>query len=317
MTPQVSVIIPAYREAGAIFDVVRRILTTLPQITKNFELIVVNDGSDDRTAELAASAGARVISHAYNKGYGASLKTGIRASTGRTIVFMDADGQHRAEELALLLAHRSEFDMVVGERKGTAGSPLWRKPGKRVLGWIVNRLAGRTVPDFNSGFRAIDRKLALRILPLMPDGFSFSTTSTIACFRGGFMVKYVPIEVHPRTMGVSSVTVTDGFRTLLLIVRLVTIFAPLRVFLPVSLATLAVGVFYVGQGYVLEGEASLKGILMVLASLHFFLFGILVDQVSALRRGEAISDVEEISVSVQPQGQVRERQANPLTDEVA
>ena len=289
-----TIVIPAFREEGTIFDVVRRLLAALAEITDSFELIVVNDGSDDGTADRATAAGARVISHAYNKGYGASLKTGIRAAKGRTVVFMDADGQHRSEDLPRLLANRDRYDMVVGERMGTAGSPLWRKPGKRILGWVVNRLAGRQVLDFNSGFRAIDRRLALRILPLMPDGFSFSTTSTIACCRGGFTVGYVPIEVQPRTMGVSSVTVSDGFSTLLLIIRLVTIFAPLRVFLPVSAATLPVGLFFIVNAYATIGEASLKGIMMVLAALHFFLFGILVDQVSALRRGEAISDVEEM-----------------------
>lgn len=294
MQPDFTIVIPAFREEGAIGNVVRGLLTSVPRMTASFELIVIDDGSDDRTAEVATAAGARVISHPYNKGYGASLKTGIRAAKGRTVIFMDADGQHRVEDLPNLLDNRSRFDMVVGQRKGTAGSPLWRKPGKRILAWVVNRLAGRRVPDFNSGFRAIDRRLALRILPLMPDGFSFSTTSTIACFRGGFTVGYVPIEVQPRASGVSSVTVSDGFRTLLLIIRLVTIFAPLRVFIPVSAVTFAIGLFYIVHAYSTIGEASLKGILMILASLHFFLFGILVDQVSALRRGEAISDVEEI-----------------------
>lgn len=294
MQPDFSIIIPAFREEGAIGNVVRGLLVALPSMTARFELIVVDDGSDDRTAEIARDAGANVISHPYNKGYGASLKTGIRAAKGRSVVFMDADGQHRSEDLPVLLVGRERYDMVVGQRKGTAGSPLWRKPGKRTLAWVVNRLAGRKVPDFNSGFRAIDRRLALRILPLMPDGFSFSTTSTIACFRGGFTVGYVPIQVQPRAAGVSSVTVSDGFRTLLLIIRLVTIFAPLRVFLPVSIATFAIGAAYIAHSYSTVGEASLKGILMVLASLHFFLFGILVDQVSALRRGEAISDLEEV-----------------------
>jgi len=289
-----TVVIPAFREEGAIGDVVRGLAEALPKTNRSFELIVIDDGSNDRTAEYAHAAGARVISHPYNKGYGASLKTGIRAAKGHTVVFMDADGQHRSEDLATLLLNRDRYDMVVGQRKGTAGSPMWRKPGKRVLKWVVNRLAGRRIPDFNSGLRAIDRRLALRILPLMPDGFSFSTTSTIACIRGGFTVGYVPIEIQPRASGVSSVTVSDGFRTLLLIIRLVTIFAPLRVFLPVSGGTLAIGLFYIVHAYSTVGEASLKGILMILAALHFFLFGILVDQVSALRRGEAISDVEEL-----------------------
>lgn len=292
-----SIVVPAYREEGAIQEVVENILRACSSIDQRSELIVVDDGSDDRTAELARLGGARVIQHPYNKGYGAALKSGIRAAKGRTVVFMDADGQHRAQYLPVILAGRAQYDMVVGARTGTAGSPLWRRPGKRVLAWVVNRLVGRKVPDFNSGFRAIDRRLALRILPLMPDGFSFSTTSTIACFRGGFNVGYVPIEVSQRQAGVSSVTANDGFRTLLLIVRLVTIFAPLRVFLPASIATFFVGFAFLAHSYATIGQASVKGILMILASLNFFLFGILVDQVSALRRGEAISDIEEVGGS--------------------
>jgi hypothetical protein len=293
MTIQFTIIIPAFREEASIRYVVEKTIQAASELTSQFELIVINDGSDDRTGELAGEGGARVITHPYNKGYGAALKTGIRAAKGHTVVFMDADGQHRVEDLERILAGRACYDLVVGARKGTAGSPLWRKPGKKILGWVVNNLAGRRVPDFNCGFRAIDRHLALRILPLMPDGFSFSTTSTIACFRGGFNVGYVPIKVLPRQAGVSSVSASDGLKTLLLIVRLVTIFAPLRVFLPISIATLFVGAGFIGHSYSTAGEASVKGILMVLASLNFFLFGMLVDQVSALRRGEAISDVEE------------------------
>ena len=299
MTIEFSIIIPAFREEGAIREVASQALLAAGKITNHFELIVVDDGSDDRTAELSKEAGALVISHPYNKGYGAALKSGIRAAKGRTVIFMDADGQHRGEDIARILAERDRYDMVVGARKGMAGSPLWRKPGKTVLRWVVNHLVGRNVPDFNSGFRAIDRRLALRILPLMPNGFSFSTTSTIACFRGGFNVGYVPIDVAPRQAGVSSVTASDGFRTLLLIIRLVTIFAPLRVFLPISIATFVAGSTFIAHSYLTAGEASVKGILMVLASLNFFLFGILMDQVSALRRGEAISDIEELGATNQ------------------
>lgn len=294
MKTEFSVVIPAFREEGAIADVVREVLQVAQATGLAHEVIVIDDGSPDRTAELAREAGARVIPHPYNKGYGAALKTGIRAATGRTVIFMDADGQHRPQDLPRLLAERARYDMVVGARKGTAGSPLWRKPGKRVLAWVVNHLVGRRVPDFNSGLRAIDRHLALRILPLMPDGFSFSTTSTIACFRGGFNVGYMPIDIRPRAAGVSSVGVSDGFRTLMLIVRLVVIFAPLRVFLPFSILSFLVGMAYIVHSYATVGEASLRGIMMLLAAIHFFLFGVLVDQVSALRRGEAISDIEEV-----------------------
>ena len=282
-----SIIIPAYQESGAIGSVVRDVLQVASELNCAYEVIVVDDGSTDGTGEMARAAGAHVLSHPYNKGYGASLKTGIRFATNRTVIFLDADGQHDPTDMKRLLAERHTYDMVVGARKGTAGSPLWRKPGKVFLGWLVNQLTGRKIPDFNSGYRALDREMALRFLPIMPDGFSFSTTSTIAVFKGGFLVQYLPIEVAKR-IGTSTVTAADGFRTIMLIIRLVTLFAPLRVFLPISSVTLLMGLLFTVHGYIHTGEASLKGLIALLAAVQFFLFGVMVDQVVAVRRGENI-----------------------------
>lgn len=284
-----SVIIPAFREAGAVKDVVRAVLQQLEAMPQRSEVLVVDDGSDDATGQRAAEAGAKVIRHPYNKGYGAALKTGIRAARGKNLVFFDADGQHRPQDIVPLLAGLSQYDMVVGARPGTSGSPWWRKPGKKVLAFVVNHLVGRHVPDFNSGLRGIDRELALRIMPLMPNGFSFSTTSTIACFRGGFNVGYVPIEVRNRQSGQSSVTWRDGFKTLLLIVRLVTIFAPLRVVFPAGFLFFLVGMWYIFLSYFSSGQSSIRGMLMLVASIIIFFCGILIDQISALRRGEVIA----------------------------
>lgn len=283
-----TIIMPAYKEEAAVGDVIRALFAALPGHGSEYELLVIDDGSPDRTGELAREAGARVITHPYNCGYGASLKTGIRAARGKTVVFIDADGQHNPQDIPRLMAGREQFSMVVGSRGATAGSPGWRKPGKLVLAAIVNMLIGRKIPDFNSGLRALDRDLALRILPLMPNGFSFSTTSTIACFRGGFPVGYVPIKVAQR-VGKSTVTVKDGFRTLMLIVRLVTVFSPLRIFLPASGLSALIGLYYLVLSYGTTGQASLKAMLMLLASVHFFLFGVLVDQVCAVRRGETVA----------------------------
>src|SRR5208283_5665872 len=198
------------------------------------------------------------------------------------------DGQHDPADIPRLLEQRRKFDMVVGRRKGTAGSRLWRKPGKVFLGWLANRLAGRKIPDLNCGYRAVDREMALRFLPIMPQGFSFSTTITIAAFKGGYSVQYVPVEVSHR-IGKSTVGVADGFRTIMLIIRLVTLFAPLRIFLPISALTFLVGLFYTIQGYFITGVASLKGMIALLTAVQFFLFGIMVDQIVAIRRGEHIS----------------------------
>ncbi len=283
----VSIVIPAYQEGEAIGGVVAAVREVAVSLGCEYEIIVVDDGSTDGTGDIARMAGAYVLTHPYNKGYGASLKTGIRFATNRTVIFLDADGQHDTNDIPRLLAERQTYDMVVGARKGTAGSPFWRKPGKVFLGWLANQLTGRKIPDLNSGYRALDREMVLRFLPIMPDGFSFSTTSTIAAFKSGHLVHYLPITVAKR-VGKSTVTAADGFRTIMLIIRLVTLFAPLRVFLPVSAITFLIGLLFTFHGYIYYGEASVKGMIALLASVQFFLFGVMVDQVVAVRRGESI-----------------------------
>ena len=284
----ISIVIPAYQEVKTIGNLLTSVLKVTQTLGCKYEIIVVDDGSNDRTGEEAMKAGAKVLTHPYNKGYGASLKTGITFASNNTIIILDADGQHDPNDIPKLLSERQSFNMVVGARKGMSGSPLWRKPGKIVIKWLVNNLTGNNIPDFNSGYRALDRKMILSFLPIMPDGFSFSTTSTIAAFKAGYNVKYIPIQVKSR-IGISSVTVIDGFRTIMLIIRLVTLFAPLRVFMPISIITFLIGMIFVINGYFTEGEASLKGLITLLASILFFLFGIMIDQVTAIRRGEIIS----------------------------
>ncbi len=287
MTESVSVIIPAYQERATIGELVCSIQNVFSSLPYAFEIIVVDDGSTDGTGDAARLAGAKVLTHPYNKGYGASLKTGVRFAVYRTLLLLDADGQHDPKDIPRFLAERSTFDMVVGARKGTAGSPFWRKPGKLFLGWLANRLTGIRIPDLNCGYRALDREMALRFLPIMPEGFSFSTTSTIAAFKAGYLVRYLPIEVTTRN-GRSTVRARDGFLTILLIIRLVTLFAPLTVFLPASLVSFLVGAFFTVHGYMYYGEASVKGLIALLASVQFFLFGVMVDQLVAVRRGESI-----------------------------
>ena len=284
----VSIVIPAFQERATIEATVRSVLRVAAGLGCDYEVIVVDDGSTDGTGSAARDAGAQVLDHPYNKGYGAALKTGIRASSYRTVVLIDGDGQHNPADIPRLMEERSRFDMVVGRRKGTAGSHLWRKPGKLFLRWFANGLAGRTIPDLNCGVRAIDRELALRFLPIMPQGFSFSTTITLAAFKAGYLVQYVPIDVSQR-VGKSTVQASDGLRTIMLIIRLVTLFAPLRVFLPVSALTFLVGLYYTVQGYFVAGVASVKGMIALLAAIQFFLFGIMVDQIVAVRRGEHIN----------------------------
>ncbi|MCC6180133.1 MAG: glycosyltransferase family 2 protein [Chloroflexi bacterium] len=285
--PAVSILVPAYNEAAAIGDVLAGVQRVQATLDCSSEVLVIDDGSTDATGRVAAEAGVRVLTHPYNLGKGAALKTGIRAARGRTVVVIDSDGQHDPNDIPRLLAFRPAYDMVMGDRgHGGGASPLWRTPGKALLGAVANFMAGRTIPDLNCGLRAVDRQLALRLLPILPNGFSFETTITIATLKGGDTIHWVPVHVAPR-IGKSMVTVYDGLNTFMLIFRLVSLFSPLRIFLPISAVAFAVGVWFMVESYLLYQEASVKALLAMLASVLFFLFGLLADQIAALRRGEA------------------------------
>ena len=175
-----------------------------------------------------------MIRHRHNKGYGAALKAGIRAAAREIVVTFDADGQFDTNDITKLVDALEESDMAVGVRPQGAGSPTIRKPGKWLLSRTANYLAETRIPDLNCGFRALRVETAKRFLNLLPNGFSFTTTITLAMFKEGYNVAYLPIVVHPRTAGKSSVRVADGFNTLLLIIRIIALFDPLKVFLPTS-----------------------------------------------------------------------------------
>jgi glycosyltransferase involved in cell wall biosynthesis len=282
----VSILVPAYNEALAIGGVLAAVQQAQLTLDCTSELLVIDDGSDDGTGQIATQAGARVVTHTANRGKGAALKTGIRAARGQTIVVIDADGQHDPTDLPALLKLRPAYDMVMGDRGRAGGaSPRWRAPGKALLGLVANVLTGRSIPDLNCGFRAVDRELAFRLLPILPNGFSFETTLTIAALTAGEAVAWVPIWVRPR-LGKSTVRLYDGFNTLLLIIRLISLFAPLRVFLPISGLALGVGIWFMLESYLRYQEASVKALLALVGSFLFFLFGLLADQIAAVRRGE-------------------------------
>ncbi len=269
-------------------DIVAESFRTLRGMSADFEIIVVDDGSTDGTAEAAGKAGAMVIKHPYRRGYGAALKTGVNAARGDKVVFLDADGQHDPADIPKLLGERGVYDMVVGMRRGgSSGSPTWRKPGKFLLGALANNLTRRQIPDLNSGYRAMDRNLALRLIPILPDGFSFSTTITIGALKSGYTINYVPIEVKARE-GKSSVTFMDGVNTFMLILRIISLFSPMRVFLPVSALTIVAGLYFVIYNFFSVGQPGIKGTIVVLAGVLFFLFGLMADQIAALRRGEYV-----------------------------
>jgi len=286
---QITIIIPAYNVEKSIGQT----LDGLRAWRDRAEIIVISDGSTDRTAEVAESAGYRVIRHRHNKGYGAALKTGIRAATGDIIVMMDADGEHNAAQISCLIDNFGDNDMVVGARAKGSHFPLIRRPGKWILGKVANYLAQTDIPDLNSGFRAFRKDVAKLFLHILPNGFSFTTTITLAFFKEGYNIGYVPIVTAPRFGSKSTVNpIRDGINTLMLIIRIIALFDPIKVFLPTSIALFLIGVAYwIGSGifrYMSHAEPAFHiptgAMLVMVSSVIVFMFGILADQVSAIRR---------------------------------
>lgn len=284
----ISIIIPAYNVEGSIGTV----LEGLRAWRERAEIIVIDDGSTDRTAEIAERACVRVIRHRVNKGYGAALKSGIRAARGEIIVMMDSDGEHDAAYIQTLLDAMPDNAMVVGARGKGSHAPLLRRPGKWILGKVANFLAETNIPDLNSGLRAFRKDIVQSFLHILPNGFSFTTTLTLALFKEGYNIAYVPITTTPR-VGKSTVNpIRDGMNTLMLIIRIIALFDPLKVFLPMSIALFLIGVAYWIASGVYRYASNIVpafhiptgAMLMMLSAVIVFMFGILADQVSAVRR---------------------------------
>ena len=282
----VSIIIPAFNEAEGIGPVLQGLKKGLPRA----EIIVIDDASTDQTGEIAAASGAQVIRHDHNRGYGAGLKSGIRASTRPYVLCCDADGQHTPEDVQRMIEAANGFDMVVGARNQDSHQPLIRRPGKFILRWFANTLAGVIIPDLNSGLRIFKRETILKYLHLMPNGFSFSTTSTFAMLKSNRRMKWIPITVK-RRVGKSTVRqLKHGPQTLMLLLRLAVLFEPLKVFLSVagfmfvlSILSLAIDLFSAG-GIMQGGGLADTTVLLSIATIIVFMSGLLCDQVSALRR---------------------------------
>lgn len=277
----IAIIIPAFNEEAAIGGVVRDLAANLA----GAEIIVIDDGSADSTGEKAEEAGARLISHQIRSGYGSALTTGMRHTSREYVLFFDGDGQHRVEDAVRLVAECAGYDMVVGARTADSHTPANRRPGKLLLRWFSNFIAGTKIPDLNSGLRIFKRETLLLYLHLMPSGFSFSTTSTFAILKSRRRFKFIPITVMKRT-GKSTVRQwKHGPATIMLMLRLTVLFEPLKVFLSVSmlLFLLSIGSFIIdmtmGGGGV--GDTT---VLLVLSALTIFMFGLLCDQVAAMRR---------------------------------
>ncbi len=287
-----SIIIPAYNEGRAISDTIKKILALpLPR----FELIVVNDGSSDETAEVAATAGARVISHPYNIGNGAAVKTGIRSARGRVLCFLDGDGQHNPSDIPRLLAHIEQYHMVVGARQRGSQTHLHRDIANFVYNKFASVISSFPVEDLTSGFRAMRRADALRFCDMFPNQFSYPTTSTLAFIRSGRAVKYVPIQTNYR-IGKSKIRlVKDGIAFLMIILKISMSFSPYRVFLPVSAFTFFLGLCWYTYTYMFFGRFTNMSHLLINSSVIIFMLGLIAEQIASMRleRGDKLFGSED------------------------
>jgi len=278
-TVPISIIIPAFNEADGISPVLKHLISQLP----HSEIIVINDGSTDKTAEILKQFDIKVVHHPVNKGYGASLKSGIKAATHENIIFMDSDGQHRTEDIPVLISAISDCDMVVGSRTSKSHSPITRRPGKLILKWISQILSGRKIPDLNSGFRLVKKSVINKYLHLLPQGFSASTTMTLIFMTRGYSVKYIPIKTEKR-VGKSTVKpFKDGFSTILTMLRLITLINPLKIFIPISFFLFISGIIW-GIPYLINGQGlTVASLFLMLSGLLVFFMGMIADQISQMR----------------------------------
>lgn len=290
---RVSVVIPAYNEEAAVGAEVRNVRQTLQRFGIAHEIIVVDDGSQDRTADEAVLAGARVLQHLRNRGYGASLKTGITAARYDMIAITDADGTYPADQIPVLLEKLRTADMAVGARTGSnVNIPLVRKPAKLMLGWLAARIAGRKIPDLNSGLRVFRRELAMQYFPVLSNQFSFTTTITLALLADDYSVIYHPIDYFAR-VGKSKIVPRHFMDFIILVLRMAMLFQPLKVFIPAALSFGALGILKViydiatsplrhpeqDWSMFYTPVLSTSAILLLLIGLQFLLIGMVADGV--------------------------------------
>lgn len=279
VTKRLSIVLPAQNETHGLQAILPALQRTLP----NTEIIVVSDASTDGTDEAVKAAGARLVRQPYQSGNGAAVKAGARAATGDVLIFMDADGQHRPEDIPRLLAKLDEdYDMVVGARSRRSQASIQRAAANGFYNRFASLIVGQKVHDLTSGFRAVRADKFRRFLYLLPNGFSYPTTITMAFFRAGFPVAYVPIEA-PRRVGKSHLRpIRDGVRFLMIIFKVATLYSPLKVFLPISLAFFATGLGYYLYTFLTEHRFTNMSALLLSTSVLIFLMGLVSEQITVL-----------------------------------
>jgi glycosyltransferase involved in cell wall biosynthesis len=275
----VSIVIPAFNESASIADVVGVLRAAAPWR----EIIVVDDGSSDGTGDRAAAAGAAVVRHAYNIGNGAAVKSGVRRAGGEWVLIVDADGQHPPEDALRLVAKLGEYDLVVGARAVATQATQARRAGNGALNRLASYLTGRRIPDLTSGFRGARMSAMREFLHLLPNGFSTPTTTTLAFLKAGYTVAFEPIQARQRS-GQSKIRLArDGAKFLMIIFKIVTLFSPMRIFAPISGASLLLGVAYGVWNVVMHARIPNGSVLLILFAVVVFLVGLVSEQISALR----------------------------------
>ena len=276
---RVSIILPAKNEADGLRQTLRGLRAVLPQA----EVIVVDDGSTDATAAVAAELGAKVLSSPYSMGNGAAIKRGARAAAGDILVFMDADGQHNAADIPKLLERiEAGYDMAVGARSAGGQANLGRGAANAFYNRVASWMTGHRIADLTSGFRAARAERFREFLHLLPNGFSYPTTSTMAFFRSAYPVAYVPIEVA-RRIGKSHIRpLRDGARFLIIILRIATLYSPLKLFAPASFVFGGLGLAYYAYTYLTQARFTNMSALLLSASVIIFLIGLVSEQITAL-----------------------------------
>ena len=277
---EVSIIIPVFNEAETLASLIEKIRALrLPRT----EIIIVDDGSTDGSADIALNAGASVIRHPYKIGNGAAVKSGIRGARGKFILLMDGDGQHKPEDIPKLLAEASNYHMVVGARGKGSKLRFHRYAANLVYNLLATYVTRFKVQDLTSGFRVLARRDAQRFIDLLPNTFSYPTTLTLAFLRSGYSVKYIPIQSLYRA-GQSKISlVTDGIRFLLIITKIATLFSPFRVFLPVSIFFFLAGLANYIHTYVTQGRFTNMSVLMFTTAVTIFMLGLVSEQIALLR----------------------------------
>ncbi len=277
--PTLSIIIPCRNEAQSLH-------TLLPEIKKNqpdAEIILVNDGSTDNSTQIAEQIGITVINHPYSMGNGAAIKAGARQALGEILIFMDADGQHQPQDIARLMTEMQQgYDMVVGAREAKSQASIWRSLANGLYNKLSSWMVGHQIEDLTSGFRAVTASKFKEFLYLLPNQFSYPSTITMAFFRAGYSVSYIPI-IAPKRIGKSHIRpLRDGLRFLLIIFKIGTLYSPLKLFIPLSMSFFTLGLGYYSYTFLTHGRFTNMGALLFITAILIFLIGLVSEQITQI-----------------------------------